>query len=81
VLLIDEPSLGLSPLMTQTLIASLLRLRASDPDLTIVLTEQATEALKSVADYFYVLDGGRAIYSGHVDVLNRQEVREAVMGQ
>lgn len=81
VLLIDEPSLGLSPLMTQTLIASLLRLRASDPELTIVLTEQATEALKSVADYFYVLDGGRAIYSGQVDVLNRQEVREAVMGQ
>jgi branched-chain amino acid transport system permease protein len=81
VLLIDEPSLGLSPLMTQTLIASLAQLRAGDPDMTIVLTEQATEALKSVADYFYVLDGGRAIYSGHVDVLNRQEVREAVMGQ
>jgi branched-chain amino acid transport system permease protein len=81
VLLIDEPSLGLSPLMTQTLIGSLLQLRTSEPDMTIVLTEQATEALKSVADYFYVLDGGRAIYSGHVDVLSRREVREAVMGQ
>jgi branched-chain amino acid transport system permease protein len=81
VLLIDEPSLGLSPLMTQTLIEALLQLREAHPEMTMILTEQATETLKSVADYFYVLDGGRVVYSGSVDVLNRREVQEAVMGR
>jgi branched-chain amino acid transport system permease protein len=79
-LLIDEPSLGLSPVATQTLVAELMRLR-DESGMTVLLTEQVTETVESVADSFCVLDRGQILFAGGAADLRRPEVRAAVMGR
>jgi branched-chain amino acid transport system permease protein len=80
VLLIDEPSLGLSPVATQQVLTELRRLR-DDSGTTVLLTEQVTETLDGIADMFYVMDSGAITMSGTADALHHSDVREAVMGR
>jgi branched-chain amino acid transport system permease protein len=79
-LLIDEPSLGLSPVATQALVAELMRLR-DESGLTVLLTEQVTETVEAVADHFFVLERGHVLMSGDAGDLRRPDVRAAVMGR
>ena len=58
-LLLDEPSLGLAPLVVEDILATLSRLR--DQGMTVLLVEQNARAAMKVADRAYVLETGRII--------------------
>ena len=61
-LLMDEPSEGLAPLLVKELGVSIRRLRAAG--LSILLVEQNLPLALSVADEAYVLSKGRVVYHG-----------------
>lgn len=63
VLLLDEPSLGLAPQMTQRIMAVLGELRERT-GMTIVLVEQNAHAALALADRGYLLSGGRVVLEG-----------------
>lgn len=62
VLMLDEPSLGLSPKITQELMGLLASLR--DDGLTILLVEQNVRQAMKIADSYYLLETGRVAGSG-----------------
>lgn len=68
VMLLDEPSLGLSPQMTAQVMAVLGKLRR-DRGLTIVLVEQNAHAALGLADRGYLLSGGEVVLEGTSDEL------------
>jgi len=80
VLMLDEPSLGLAPLIVQ-LIFDIIR-EINRKGMTILLVEQnANMALKS-ADYAYVLETGAIVMEGSGrELLENQMVREAYLGK
>jgi branched-chain amino acid transport system ATP-binding protein len=61
-LLLDEPSLGLAPLLIDQIFEVLVRLRAQG--VTILVVEQNAAAALTVADRGYVLETGRIVHSG-----------------
>ena len=78
-LLLDEPSLGLAPIIIQQIFSIIEQLR--EDGVTVFLVEQnANQALK-LADRGYVLENGRIVMqgSGH-DLLNDPKVRDAYLG-
>ncbi len=78
-ILIDEPSLGLAPLMVEEVFKILKELRKSGISLFIV--EQNTQAALEVADYGYVMENGRIVMDGEADQLMKNEdVREFYLG-
>ncbi|GGG84280.1 ABC transporter ATP-binding protein [Salipiger pallidus] len=66
-LLLDEPSLGLAPAMTEELYAILAELR--DDGMTILLVDQMATLALAVADRGYVLEQGRVVAEGSADEL------------
>jgi branched-chain amino acid transport system ATP-binding protein len=58
-LLIDEPSLGLAPIVVQEIFALLARLKSEGR--TIVLVEQNTQRAVQIADQVYLMQGGRVV--------------------
>ena len=80
VLLVDELSLGLAPLVVETLIALVARLR-DELGLAVLLVEQNAGAALAVASYGYVMEHGRIVYDGTVDrLLAHEDVREFYLG-
>jgi branched-chain amino acid transport system ATP-binding protein len=61
-LMLDEPSLGLAPLIVRDIFATIERLRASG--VTILLVEQNARAALQVADHGYVLETGELVLDG-----------------
>lgn len=59
-LMLDEPSMGLSPIMTQTIMQTIAELRASGT--TVLLVEQNAQAALTLADKGYVLEVGRIVF-------------------
>jgi branched-chain amino acid transport system ATP-binding protein len=79
-LLIDELSLGLSPLMVDELCAALTRINA-EQGTTILLVEQDVHTALSLASAGVVLDRGRTILAGPSAMLGSHKlVREAYLG-
>ncbi|AWN17234.1 Branched-chain amino acid transport ATP-binding protein LivF [Salinisphaera sp. LB1] len=79
VLIIDELSLGLSPLLTQQLFGTLRELKSEG--LTILLVEQNLHLALALSDYAYVLAEGRLHSQGPSrEVARDPEVRKAYMG-
>ncbi len=79
-LLLDEPSLGLAPIVVEDILATLNRLR--DGGVTILLVEQNARAALKVADRAYVLETGRIILSGTAaDLLQDRQVTRAYLGR
>jgi branched-chain amino acid transport system ATP-binding protein len=78
-ILLDEPSLGLAPIIIQQIFQIIEKLR--DDGVTIFLVEQnANQALK-IADRGYVLENGRVVLSGSgADLLDDENVRKAYLG-
>lgn len=68
VLLLDEPSLGLAPQVTQRIMSVLAELRERT-GMTIVLVEQNAHAALDLADRGYLLSGGRIVLEGRSDEL------------
>ena len=78
-LLLDEPSMGLSPLLVEEVFRVIVRLARSGT--TTLLVEQNAQAALSVADTAYVLETGRVAMSGTGSALLRDErVRHAYLG-
>ena len=78
-LLLDEPSLGLAPLVVKDLFRLIRRLR--DRGVTILLVEQNVHQALSVADRGYVMESGRLILSGKAqDLLADDQVAQAYLG-
>jgi branched-chain amino acid transport system ATP-binding protein len=79
-LLLDEPSLGLAPIVVEDILARLSQLRAEG--VTILLVEQNARAALKVADRAYVLETGRIILSGKAaDLLQDRQVTRAYLGR
>src|SRR5271169_1994293 len=79
VLMIDELSLGLAPVLAQQLFLTLKKLRKQG--LTIVLVEQNVHLALAISDYTYVLAEGRVEIEGDSrEVANMDEVRRAYLG-
>jgi len=79
VLMIDELSLGLAPVLAQQLFLTLKTLK--EQGLTIILVEQNVHLALAVSDYTYVLAEGRVPIEGaSQDVASKDEVRRAYLG-
>jgi branched-chain amino acid transport system ATP-binding protein len=79
-LLLDEPSLGLAPLVVENILATIRRLK--DEGMTILLVEQNARAALKVAARAYVLETGRIILSGSAqDLLADRNVTRAYLGR
>ena len=79
-LLIDEPSLGLAPMMVEEIFALLGRLRGEGMSLLIV--EQNAQAALGLADHGYVLESGRVVLEGTVAQLRANEdIQEFYLGR
>jgi branched-chain amino acid transport system ATP-binding protein len=79
VMMIDELSLGLSPLLAQQLFLTLKKLK--EEGLTIVLVEQNVHLALALADYAYVMAEGRVRLEGPANqVANMDEVRTTYLG-
>ncbi len=80
VMLLDEPSLGLAPLMVQDIYQIIQRINA-DQKMAILLVEQNARAALGIADYGYVMENGRIVLSGPADKLrDNEDVREFYLG-
>lgn len=81
VMLLDEPSLGLSPVLVSDIFAIIRRLN-QEQGLTIVLVEQNARAALAVADHGYVLETGRIVMDGPAQqLMDSDEVREFYLGR
>jgi len=79
-LLVDELSLGLSPLVAQELFQALRRMR-DELGLTILLVEQNAAAALDIADFGYVMEHGRIVYEGSAERLRQHgDIREFYLG-
>ena len=79
-LMLDEPSMGLSPLMMQKIMATIVELKASGT--TILLVEQNAQAALSLSDRGYVMETGRIVLTGTgADLLHDESVRKAYLGE
>jgi branched-chain amino acid transport system ATP-binding protein len=79
ILMIDELSLGLAPVLVLSLFESLLRLKSEG--LTMLLVEQNVRMALTVSDYAYVLAEGRIAFEGAArDVAENSEVKKAYLG-
>jgi branched-chain amino acid transport system ATP-binding protein len=78
-LMLDEPSLGLSPLLVQSLHGVLRQLR--DAGLSMLLVEQNVHLALAVADYAYILSQGRCELAGPASEMRQlEQVRQAYLG-
>jgi branched-chain amino acid transport system ATP-binding protein len=79
-LLLDEPSLGLAPLLVKELFAEIVKLR--DLGLTVLIVEQNVVATLEIADRSYVLETGEIILEGvAADLMHNPEVQRAYLGK
>ncbi len=79
VLMIDELSLGLAPVLTLQLFESLRQLR--DTGITLLLVEQNVQMALAISDYGYVLAEGKAELEGSArDLIKNEHVRAAYLG-
>ena len=78
-LLLDEPSMGLAPLLVQEIFSAITRLK--EEGMTIFLVEQNAAAALGIADRGYVLETGRVVLSGRgSELLENEDVKAAYLG-
>jgi len=79
-LMLDEPSLGLAPLLVKAIFDTVREINARG--VTILLVEQNARAALKIADRGYVLETGRVVLSGPAEELLQDErVRKAYLGE
>ena len=79
-LLLDEPSMGLAPMVVNLILQSIQVLRTRGT--TVLLVEQNAKAALKIADRGYVLETGRIILEGETrDLLDNKEVQRAYLGK
>ena len=79
-ILLDEPSLGLAPLLVQEIYEIIQRINV-ERNMAILLVEQNARAALGIADYGYVMENGRVVLDGPAERLrDNEDVREFYMG-
>ncbi|MCI3270454.1 ABC transporter ATP-binding protein [Streptomyces cylindrosporus] len=79
-LMLDEPSMGLSPIMMQKIMSTIVELKSQGT--TILLVEQNAQAALSLADHGHVMEVGNIVLSGTgQDLLHDESVRKAYLGE
>ena len=79
-MMLDEPSLGLAPLMVEE-IFDIIRRFNSEQKTSVLLVEQNVRIALSIAHYGYVMENGRVVLDGSADFLkNNEDVKEFYMG-
>jgi branched-chain amino acid transport system ATP-binding protein len=79
-IMMDEPSTGLAPLIVKSIFQVILRLR--DEGNTVLLIEQNAKAALGIADRGYVLETGKIILQGAADdLLQNRDVQRAYLGR
>jgi branched-chain amino acid transport system ATP-binding protein len=80
ILLLDEPSLGLAPLIAAEIFRTIARLR--DEGVTILLVEQNARAALGMADRGYVMETGSVVLQDQADrLLENPEIQRAYLGK
>ena len=78
-LMLDEPSMGLAPILVQQIFDIIAELHASGT--TIILVEQNAEMALRIADRAYVLESGRIVLSGTgSELADSDTIRRAYLG-
>lgn len=78
-LLLDEPSMGLAPLLVEEIFATIRKLR--EEGMTIFLVEQNASLALGIADHGYVLETGQMVMEGDgQSLLNNEDVQRAYLG-
>ncbi len=79
-LLLDEPLLGLSPMMQKILVDAIKKIR-SESGLTIIITEQFARPILPMIDYGYIIENGMLIMQGSgKELMENPEVKAAYFG-
>jgi branched-chain amino acid transport system ATP-binding protein len=79
-ILLDEPSMGLAPLLVQEVFAIIQKLNA-DLGITMLLVEQNANMALSVAHYGYIMESGKIVLDGPRETLiSNEDVREFYLG-
>lgn len=79
VLMLDEPSLGLAPVIIEDVFRHIERIR--NEGVTIILVEQNANKSLCICDYSYVIENGRKVIEGEgQELLANEEVRQAYLG-
>jgi len=79
-IMMDEPSMGLAPLIVKAIFQIILKLRKEGN--TVLLVEQNAKAALSIADRGYVLETGRILLQGPAeDLLSNKDVQRAYLGR
>jgi len=79
-LLLDEPLLGLSPLMQTMLVRAVKEIR-DEKKISIIITEQYARPVLPVVDYAFILENGAAVMEGtREELMNNPDVRSAYFG-
>ena len=78
-LLLDEPSMGLAPLIVKSILGTIEQLHATGT--TVLLVEQNARAALQISDFAYVLETGRLVLQGPArELLNDPKVKTAYLG-
>ncbi|MBI4777274.1 MAG: ABC transporter ATP-binding protein [Deltaproteobacteria bacterium] len=78
-LMLDEPSLGLAPMVARAVYDALLEI--SRTGTTILLVEQNAKLALGIADYGYIMEGGRIVLEGSsAELQENEDVRELYLG-
>ncbi len=79
-MMMDEPSMGLAPLIVKDIFSIITRIR--DEGMTVLLVEQNAKAALGIADRGYVLENGRILIEGIAeDLLLNRDVQRAYLGR
>ena len=79
-MLLDEPSLGLAPLLVQDIFEIIKRISA-DRKIAILVVEQNVRAALGIADHGHVMENGRIVMGGPADMLrDNEDIREFYLG-
>lgn len=77
-LLIDEPSKGLAPVIVESLISIINQIKAHS---VVLLVEQNFHMASSVGDYYYILDDGKAVHEGAMkDFVHAEDLKSRYLG-
>lgn len=79
ILLLDEPSLGLAPLIVKEIFKVIKEI--NQKGVTILLVEQNSKAALQIADRGYVLENGKIVLTDTAEVLlNNEEIQRSYLG-
>ena len=78
-LMLDEPSMGLAPLVTRNIFEAIYQINRIG--VSILLVEQNVRIALSIASRAYIIENGRIVHHGDSkDLLNDEQVRHAYLG-